>query len=191
VVEEGPDGAPLFAISGTGGVRNTRLQEEFIEVVLRYVPRSKQLGPDIPSQREEKLEALRWWNPPDEKSQYAYETLARDITTACESYYRRRSVIPGYNEVGGRNEILQRSWLTDNPRFLGASIIDVSRPELNSWIVHRCYLYYPISSNASDPKISVYRYPRGPLQDGYTQYLRSIQAMPGVLNGLYAVSCKV
>jgi hypothetical protein len=92
----------------------------------RYVPRSRQLAPDIPALTSSKLQGvefehnLLWWRPPaqDEQDLYAYTKLASEISSIFAEQFHEQSLPRG--EGGARNEPLQRSRLISTGlRFAG------------------------------------------------------------------------
>ena len=191
------EGLARFRVAKTSKWGDANFREQTVERQFRYVPRSHQFGPDIPGTTHEKIckiasrQGLRWWQPSDDGELYSPIALQEAIRDACASFYRTGSVLPTVGAQETRDELLQRSQLMSvGSRFLDASAVNCT--ELPFWILHRCYLYRSHIPGASGWNIVVHRYPRGPQQHGYTQYLNSqCEGDPGVLAGLLSASAAV
>jgi hypothetical protein len=186
------NGAHGFRAARTSDWSELRSNEQMFETRVKYVPRSEQIGSDIPGQKQDKLgerkvaEDLQYWEPPDETDLYEPSNLTEAIKRVCID--RAYELLPDVvnNEV--RKESLQRSRLVSTGyRVIGCSVL---RPSvLPLWILHRCYLFRSSLPGRESWNVRVYRYPRGGEQQGYTQYFR--QAGESVIDSLYACSRRV
>jgi hypothetical protein len=154
-------------------------REQVFERSLRYVPRSCQIGPDIPGSDTPRLrgradeDSLVFWEQSDEERLYGQSSLAAAIRRACHEV--NYDLLPDIENNDVRDEALQRSQLVSTGfRMVGCSVINPS--PLPYWIIHRCYLFRSHLPGHEGWNIRVYRYPRGGEQHGYTEYFRRRRA---------------
>ena len=156
-----------------------RSREQVFERSLRYVPRSSQIGPDIPGSDELRLhdrvraDSLVFWEPSDGEDLYKESNLVASIRRACIAV--NYDLLPDIENNDVRDEVLQRSQLVSTGlRMVGCSFINPIA--LPFWIIHRCYLFRSWRPGREGWNIRVYRYPRGGEQHGYTEYFRRQRA---------------
>jgi hypothetical protein len=172
------DGTGDFTMARVPKYAELRSREQILELRALYVPRSEQLGPDIPRMSEAKFEEhiaqanLPFWDFPDDQELYSPDRLAADIKRVCVR--TGQNLLPTIDHNEGRDEDLQRSRLvTTGLRFVGCSVVQpIAVP---FWIIHRCYLFRSQISGRHGWNIRVYRYPRGGQQEGYTRHLNDRQ----------------
>jgi hypothetical protein len=147
--------------------------EQVVEKRIRYVPRSGQIGPEIPAMDLDKLaiqtseQGLRFWEDSNAADLYNDDNLVSSIKRAYID--RRYDILPESTNNNVREEILQRSLLLSTGfRVIGCSVIGLS--VLPLWVLHKCYLFRSLLPGREGWNIQVFRYPRGSEQHDYTQY---------------------
>lgn len=182
--------AGRFRAARTADWSGLQSSEQMFERRVRYVPRSEQIGPEIPGLTQRKLEErtvaedLPFWEPPGRADLYDESNLAAAIKRVCRD--RAHELLPDVANNQVREESLQRSRLVSaGYRMTGCSVL---RPSiLPVWILHRCYLFRSSLPGREGWNVQVYRYPRGGEQDGYSQHLeRCRQANESFIDSLYA-----
>lgn len=157
-----------------------RSLERVIEVRVKFLQRSGEIGVDIPYHSEDAIEKLtyeqriEWWEPPNGPESHEPESLAKDIERAC--LRRGRFLIPPIASGYSRWERLQRSQLiVPTDRIIGCAAISPAVTPF--WTIRRCYLFKaqtPSEDVDSEPqnawRVHVYRYPQGGEEEGYSLY---------------------
>jgi hypothetical protein len=189
------DDTGRFRAARTSDWSELRSSDQVFERRVRYVPRSEQVGAEIPGLNQQKLEArtiaedLKFWEPTGGRELYDEANLAAAIKRVCID--RSHEFLPDLANNEVREESLQRSRLVSTGyRMIGCSVVKPS--VLPFWILHRCYLFRSRLPGREGWNVRVYRYPRGGQQHGYTQYLeRCRQASESLIDSLYASSRRI
>jgi hypothetical protein len=146
----------------------------------RFVPRSGQIGDRIPIWLGD-LPSQPYWTPSD-VTPYHTAALEAGVDAAGRRHFSHSGSAFRRQEAA-RHETLQRSRLMEvKPRCRRVEILSVEAQP--GPLFHRCYVYRRRYGEARGWNVSVYRWPNGPLNYGYTQYLRGLCLRNGILEEL-------
>jgi len=165
------------------------VKERTVEKKFAFLPRAQRLEPKIEGVSNLQIrkialsEAIDWCTLPDEATIHSKDALSSNIAAASKTYYLNRPLRVYFEESDTRIELLQRSQLMFmNPWVVGANLLRAK--SLQKWVVHRCYFY-----GTRSWKAAIYSFPRGPEQQGYTDYTnRLIRTDPAALECMLGAS---